>query len=401
MYKTFFILMLFLISGCVFSSTSLELKKDKSSIEKVVEANNQFAFDIYSKLPKSKNLFYSPYSISSALAIVYEGARGKTAEEIKSVFHFPKKSILRPNFAKIADEINEKNSNNILKTVNALWIQKDYKVQKEYLNLVEKYYKGRVENLDFINESEKSREIINSFIEKETYEKIKNLIPRGMITPATRLVITNAIYFKGLWKWRFKKENTKDMNFYITPKRIVKTKMMHMEPKKARFNYADLKDLQILELPYKGEKISMMIILPKRDTKSIEPLTSTKVREWKMQMRKTKLDAIYLPKFKFKTKYFLRKTLKDLGMPTAFSPMADFSNITGKKDLHISEVIHQAYIDVNEKGTEAAAATAVVMRMTMVPIRYIFKANHPFIFIIEDKKSGNILFLGRVVNPLD
>jgi len=216
----------------------------------------------------------------------------------------------------------------------------------------------------------------------------------------TRLVLTNAIYFKGVWEWEFDKSDTREEEFKITPTNIVKTPMMYMDPDKARFNYADTEDLQILELPYKGEKISMLVLLPTENLDSIESsLTAEKLNEYKFQMKETKLDSIALPKFELDTKYFMKDTLSALGMQTAFSGNADFSGMTGKKDLFIGFVIHQAYVKVDEEGTEAAAATAVGMKLTAVMPRNVFRADHPFIFIIQEKETGNILFLGRVVDP--
>ena len=375
----------------------------QEGIQEVVNANNQFAFDLYSELTKSEtgNIFYSPYSIFAALAMTYEGARGQTADEMKSVFHFPENSILRPNFAKIYNEINEGYRDYELRTGNALWIQQDYPLLKDYRNRVEKYYGGKAANLDFIKETEKSRQTINSFIEEQTNKKIKNLLPPGSLNALTRLVLTNAIYFKGTWEWEFNPKDTREMNFYVTPTNIVKPPMMYMKPDKAKFNYADLGELQILELPYKGNKISMLILLPTENLSIIESsLTPEKLEEWKNQMRETKLDAIYIPKFEFETKYTLNENLKALGMPTAFEPgKADFSGMTNERNLFISSVIHQAYVKVDEKGTEAAAATAVVISTGVHIPRNIFRADHPFIFIIQEKETGNILFLGRVTNP--
>jgi serpin B len=377
----------------------------QQGIQEVVNANNQFAFDLYSELIKNEenNIFYSPYSISAALAMTYEGAKGETANEMKEVFHFPESNVLRPNFAAIYNGINEDNNEYQLNTGNALWVQKDYPFLGEYTESVEKYYGGKAANVDFIEETEKSRETINSFIEEQTNDKIKDLIPAGVLNSMTRLVLTNAIYFKGTWEWQFDKGDTNEEDFKITPTNIVKTDMMYMKPDKAEFNYADLENLQILELPYKGEKISMLILLPTENLESIEPtLTSEKLNEYKAQMEETSLDAIYLPKFEFDTKYFMVDTLSDLGMPTAFdSSLADFSGMTGNKDLSISEVIHQAYVKIDEEGTEAAAATAVSMGVTSVGPGFskIFRADHPFIFIIQEKETGNILFMGKVVNP--
>ena len=374
----------------------------QQGIKDVANANNKFAFDLYFQLDKSEsgNLFYSPYSISAALAMTYEGAKGQTADEMKSVFHFSESNILRPNFAAIYNDINKGAKDYELKTGNALWVQQDFPFLTDYKNRVEKYFGGKAANLDFINESEKSRQTINSFIGEQTNNKIKNLIPTGFLNTMTRLVLTNAIYFKGTWQWEFDTSNTRDGDFKITPTNIVKTPMMNMDSDKASLKYADSGDLQILELPYKGDEISMLVLLPSENLDAIETaLTSEKLNEYKSKMKETKLDSISLPKFEFDTKYFMKDTLSALGMPTAFSKSADFSGMTGKKDLFISFVIHQAYVKVDEKGTEAAAATAVGMQTTSIGPRTYFRADHPFIFIIQDKDTGNILFLGRVVDP--
>lgn len=385
-------------------------------IQEVVNANNQFAFDLYSELAKTEkdNIFYSPYSISAALAMTYEGAKGKTAEEIKEVFHFPETSVLRPNYAAIYNKINENNKEYQLSTGNALWVQQDYLLLNDYSEAVERYYGGKASNVDFIKETEKSRQTINSFIEEQTNNKVKELIPAGQVDHLTRLVITNAIYFKGTWEWEFDKSDTRDKNFYITPENVVKTPMMHMDSDKATFNYADLEKLQILELPYKGDKISMLILLPKQgeaydyekgekitynyNLEDIE-LSSEKLNEYKSEMQETKLGAIYLPKFKFDTKYFMVSTLSEMGMPTAFSMQADLSGIDGSQNLYIQNVIHQAFVQVDEKGTEAAAATSIMIGIKSAMPSNVFRADHPFIFIIQEKETGNILFMGRMTDP--
>ncbi len=390
----------------------------QQGMQEVANANNKFAFEIYSELNKAQqgNIFYSPYSISAALAMTYEGAKGQTAEEIKSVFHFPESNILRPNFAAIYNEINKGNNAYELRTGNALWVQQDYTLLEDYKTKAEKYYGGKAANLDFKQETEKSRQTINSFIQEQTNDKIKDLIPSGILNAYTRLVLTNAIYFKGTWVKQFDKSDTRDQDFKITPSTTVKTPMMYMKPEKAKFNYADMEKLQILELPYKGDKISMLILLPKQgedyDFETRErivlnytldeiELSAEKLNEYKAQMKETKLDSISIPKFEFDTKYFMKDTLNAMGMPTAFDRQkADFSGMTIKEKLVISEVIHQAYVKVDEQGTEAAAATAVVMEKTMSAMpRNIFRADHPFIFIIQQKETGNILFMGRVTDP--
>ena len=380
-----------------------ETGSTKEGIQQVVSANNKFAFDLYSELANAENgnIFYSPYSIFSAMAMTYEGAKGQTANEIKSVFHFPESDVLRPNFAAIYNDINKGTRNYELKTGNALWAQYNYTFLDDYMNRVENYYGGKAANLDFIGNLEESIQTINSFIEEQTNNKIKNLIPQGTVDASTRLVLTNAIYFRGTWTWKFAKSDTSEQDFKITPTNVIKTPMMYMDNDKAKFNYADLGDFQILELPYKGEEISMLIILPTENLDVIKTsLTAENLEEWRSEMQETKLDAIYLPKFEFDTKYFMENTLAAMGMPTAFTwPGVDFSGMDGTNNLYISTVIHQAFIKVDEEGTEAAAATAIGMTMGAAGPRSVFMADHPFIFILQERSTGNILFLGRVVDP--
>lgn len=374
-------------------------------VEVIIDANNEIAFELYSQFNqenKDSNIFFSPYSISIALTMTYEGAKGQTAKEMQSVFHIPEDAkVRRPNFARIFNEINKKDKEYKLSTANALWAQKDYNFLEEYTNNVEKYYGGKVTNLDFTGEGEKCRQIINKWVEDQTNDKIKDLIPQGVLNAYTRLVLTNAIYFKGTWVKQFDEKDTKEEDFTMTSGNAVKVTMMRLTGDDAKFNYAETDEIQILEMPYHGEDVSMLIILPKgNDLANIEKsITLEKLSEWKNMLNERRVD-IFIPKFKFETKYFMAKALSDMGMPTAFGSTADFSGMDGTRDLFIQNVIHQAFVEVNEEGTEAAAATGVVMGITSVGPRIpIFRADHPFIFIIQERETGNILFLGRVSDP--
>ena len=374
----------------------------KEGIQEVINANNRFNFNLYSKLSKSENgnLFYSPYSIFAALAMTYEGANGQTADEMKKVLTYPDKKILRPNFAAIYNEINTNVKDYELNTANALWVQKDFSLLTDYSRIVNKHYGGKASNLDFVNAAEKSRETINDYTKQQTNNRISELIPPGFLDTGTRLVLTNSIYFKGTWVWEFDASNTYSESFKITPHDTVMVSMMSMNPKKAKFNYAQTEDTQILELPYKGNKISMLILLPAEDLTSIESsLTLEKFNEYKSKLKETSLDSILLPKFKLDTEYFIKDALIALGMPTAFSSSADFSGMTGRKDLYIDSIIHKAFVEIDENGTEAAAATAINIALKAIVPRNVFKADHPFIFIIQDKETENILFIGKVVDP--
>ncbi len=410
----FGLIVVVLLSGCLNPpatttttvKTTIPVNASGSSpegVDAVVEANNQFAFELYSELNKNEegNLFFSPYSISTALAMTYEGAREETAGEIQAVFHYPEDEIMKPNIAEVIRQLNEGSEDYELRTANALWAQKDFQFLEEYFDTVEEYYGGRVTNLDFIGETEESRQTINKWVEEQTNDKIKDLIPEGMLNQMTRLVLTNAIYFKGTWVYQFDEQDTRDMDFKINPYDTVKAQMMYLDNDEALFNYAETDELQMLELPYEGDEISMLVLLPKSKFEALEnELNAAKLNEYRDMLTKQEV-IIYMPKFTFETKYNLNNQLTEMGMPTAFSPNdADFSGMTGRRNLFIAFVIHQAYVDVNEEGTEAAAATGVGMELSAMPMN-IFRADHPFIFIIQQKDTGNILFLGRVMNPAE
>ncbi len=383
------------------SNKGYEKGWNEEGIRKICESNNKFAFELYFKLKdKEENIFFSPLSINSAFLIVYEGSRGNTKKEIEDVFGFPEEKIRRPNFARIFNEINREDKKYTLYTANALWVQKDFRILKEYKEIIKKYYISEIENLDFAGETEKSRQIINSWVSEKTRGKIKDLIPQGGLNALTRAVITNAIYFKGNWLKRFDERNTKEEDFFVSEEKKVKVPMMKME--KEIFNYFEDDKLQVIEIPYDGEEVSMFIFLPKSlDINSInEYLNYEKFKEIKENTRREEVD-VYIPKFKMETKYLLNNVLYEMGIKDAFSEIdADFSGISGRKELFISNVYHKAYIEVNEEGTEAAAATGIVVEITAVRFRKTFKADHPFVFLIYDKKLENILFLGRIVNPL-
>lgn len=377
----------------------------------VASANTNFAFSLYDAISKEtevdSNIFYSPYSISSAFALVYEGAKENTADEISSVFYFPKSiDILRQGFRDLNTAINEENSAYDLSVANALWAEKTYPFLDSYMKTAEEYYSAETKNLNFIEKPEDSRLEINKWTEVKTNEKIKDLIPQGMIDSMTRLVITNAVYFKGDWVKEFDKNKTSKADFTTPAGKVVAVDMMQRTDEDALFDYAETETVQALKMPYESSDsngLSMIILLPKDNTlsKAEDYLTFDKYSALTDSMKEEEV-MVYLPKFKLETKYSLSDTLKSMGMKDAFSASADFSGMDGTKSLSISDVVHKAYVDVDEEGTEAAAATAVVMQLTSVIEKdpaFVFMADHPFIFTIQDDKTGNILFVGRICNP--
>lgn len=369
----------------------------------LVRGNTQFALDLYAKLmSREGNLFLSPYSISSALAMTYGGARGNTAKEMADVLGFTlKDDVIHATFGALTDSLNEKGrlGDFELSVANALWGHKGHGFLDSFLDLA-RYYGAGLNQVDFERDTEGARRTINAWVEKETRDKIKELIKPGVLSAATRLVLTNAIYFKGNWASKFEEKYTKDEIFKTAGDVPVMTPMMH---KTGEFGYMETDTFQALELPYVGDDLSMVVLLP-RETEGLGALEKSLAVEsldaWMAKISKQEV-IVSLPKFKMTSEFDLAGVLQAMGMKDAFRPeAADFSGMTGRKDLFIDAVVHKAYVDVNEEGTEAAAATGVVMKLTAVRDRQpVFKADHPFLFVIRENASGSILFMGRVMNP--
>jgi serpin B len=286
-----------------------------------------------------------------------------------------------------------------LVVANALWGQKGYKFKDDFLTLVKTNYDGNLELVDFAKQTEEARKTINDWVENKTKDKIKELIKPGMLDTTTRLVLTNAIYFKGKWAVQFKPELTRDAPFTLPGGEKVTVPMMNQT---GNFGYMETDTIQILEMPYVGNGLSMVILLPRKPdgVEDLEKeLTSDNLAGWLTKLRKREVQ-VFVPKFKMTSEFSLGDTLSAMGMPDAFSTKADFSGMTGSRDLFISAVVHKAYVDVYEEGTEAAAATGVGMKLTSIaPPPPVFRADHPFIFLIRDNQTGSILFLGRCANP--
>jgi serpin B len=389
-------------SGALFSQQPAAPRQTDQA--EAVSGSNAFAVDLYAQLRgQPGNLFFSPESISTALAMAYAGARGQTAAEMAHVFHYslPPES-LHPAMGALLAAMNAPHGGYELHVADALWAEQDASFLSSYLKLVQSAYGAGLHKVDFKSSPETVRATINHWVEQQTSNKIQDLLAPGTLTPATRLVLTNAIYFKGAWLDPFRADLTGEEPFHITAKLSVKTKMMN---RTGSYRYYDGGWFQELELPYRANELSMIVLLPKKTDGLAElekAFTARSANEWIAKLEPVGKVVVTLPRFTMTQQFELSKTLADMGMPLAFSSSADFSAMTGKPEFSISAAIHEAYIDVNEQGTEAAAATAVIiteMAARVVPPPIVFDADHPFLFLIRDTKSGSILFLGRVTDP--
>jgi serpin B len=382
------------------SSAAGDSSKDANSL---AQSNSAFAVDLYSELRTADgNLFFSPYSISTALAMTYGGAQGRTAEEMAQALRFG----LDPDDVHRAFEELEAHLEAVRKqgqidlhVANSLWPQKGYRFLDNYVSLTKRHYGVSVTPLDYANDTEEARQTINRWVEARTRDRIKDLISRGSLDAATRLVLVNAIYFKANWATPFNPSMTYPGRFSLPDGREVEVPTMLQE---GDFRYKETERAQILEIPYEGDDLSMLVILPTgghslQDVEDV--LTAEDLRRWPSEL----LDhtvRVHLPRFTMRWGTTpLNDPLQSLGMRDAFSPgRADFSGMDGTRSLFISNVLHQAFVEVNEEGSEAAAATAVVMEKCSFGHKS-FVADHPFLFLIRDNVSGSILFMGRLVNP--
>jgi len=386
---------------------------------RIAEASNRFAFDLYARLTAEEgNVFLSPSSIHTALSMTYAGARGRTEKQMAAVLHVPvtewmigkpphphreepwPQEKLHSAYAESLKALEPgQEAGYELHQANALWGQQDWPWREEFLKLTRDSYGAGLREVDFAKATEAARQTINAWVEQQTKDKIKELLHEGDVDRLTTLVLTNAIYFKGDWASRFDKELTQQADFHVSAGKTVQAPMMN---RTGDFGYAETKDVQILRLPYAGEDLSMIMFLPREVGRlpAIEKsLTADALDKQLKGLGKTKVQVAF-PRFRVETRYYLQDPLSAMGMPDAFQPRkADFSGMDGKRELYISKVIHQAFVDVNEEGTEAAAATAVVMKREAAAMPKVFRADRPFLFLIRHEKTGLILFLGRVVNP--
>jgi serpin B len=419
MISVLIVLLLLPLIACNQAAPGELLKSDKERITSpdvstseqalLVDGNSAFAFELYQALREQEgNLFYSPHSISVALAMTYAGARGDTAEEMADTLHFMlEQDRLHPAFNWLDAELASRGEGAQgkdgegfrLNIVNAIWGQKGYEFLTEFLDVLAENYGAGLRTLDFINQTEESRLAINDWVSDQTEGRIKDLIPEGVISPATALVLTNAIYFNAAWEYPFDEDMTTDGPFYLLDGGQVIVPMMEQTE---AFGYTDGEGYQAVELPYDGEELSLVILLPEAGNFEAfeEGLQAQQVSDIISDLQPTEV-ALTMPLFEFESEFSLKDTLTRMGMPVAFSPYgADFSGMTGKPELFISNVVHKAFVAVDEAGTEAAAATAVIVSLTATPPPPVeVTLDHPFIFLIRDIETDAILFVGRVLNP--
>lgn len=389
------------LATALFTSLLSPLQADM--LQSLSESSHAFAYDIYHKISSPKeNLFFSPYSLLTALAMTYAGAENQTKKEMKETLHFPDDTTLHSANAMFRHHIESitKEKKVIIFSANSLWIQNDYVLLDTFIKTEKNYYGAAPFLVDFKANAPQEAIKISRWVEEKTEGKIKDLIPSSSLDAQTRLVLTNAIYFKGDWKFPFKKHKTQKEIFHGVSKQE-KVDMMHL---KKKFRYSSYDTFKVAEIPYEGNHVSFVVFLPneKEGISNVEKkLTSNftlSVFEKLRSSRKPELD-LKLPKFKQEASFELSKTLES-DMPSAFSDtLADFSGIDGKRGLKISKILHKAFIEVNEEGAQAAAATAVVMttRSMALPIKpTLFHVNRPFIFMIKENSTGVILFYGKV-----
>jgi len=375
-------------------------------IEKVTTANNQFAIAMYRQInghtgQADDNVFFSPYSLSTAMAMLYAAAEGETKAQIQKTFYYPSMDILNPNSAALYNQFNKPNPDYKLATVNDLWMEQGLTPTKSYVDTVQRYYGGQVTNLDFESNPNPSRLIINKKIAQHTNQLIPELLPKGSIKPITVAVLTNAIYFKGDWKVPFEVQSTTEQPFYNHIGTSPNIKMMQLQE---HFGYSEDKQVQVVQLPYKGDDLSMLVVLPKSKDKAamqqlVQDLSADTIKQWSKDLVTQEVN-VHLPKFKLEASYQMKNLLTDMGMPRAFEKGAGFNLFDNSPPIKIDDVYHKAVVIVDEKGTEAAAATGIVANATAASAPPpVFKADHPFIFMIKDNKTDAILFLGQVNKP--
>jgi serpin B len=379
------------------------------AVHQAMIADNAFAADLYAQLRMGKgNICVSPYSISSALEMASAGAQGKTAAQLMSVLHWTEDRAKLPTDAAalskaMLDQGQDPKAAQV-EIANAMFGQKGYPYRQEFLNTLSEQYNATFQSMDFLHDSAGAVEQINQWAAEKTRDKIKNALPESAVNSTTRLVLVNAVYFKGTWTEPFKKTRTKDEPFYeFESAKQGESKPVAMMTQQAYFNFTQDKMVQAVELPYHGD-YAMLVLLPAKRGGLAElekNLTPVAIAAWVSGMKSQEVE-VSLPRFKMECAYDLKPPLQKLGMPDAFDEAADFSGIASLERLKIDAIVHKTYIDVDEQGTEAAAITGVTVGAMAVRVPQqvaVFRADHPFVYLIRNRTTGTILFMGRVTLP--
>lgn len=374
-------------------------KNNKQLAAKLTSANNTFAFKIFNEVFKDdteENIFISPLSISAALTMTYNGAKGNTEKAIAKTLGFNqlKNEEINKNFKIVIENLTANNAQVQFNIANSLWANKNLKFKDEFLNINKKFYNAKITNLDF--KDKKSPSVINDWVSKQTQGKIKEIIKS--ISPQSFLFLINAVYFKASWQFQFDKTKTKEEDFTLLNGNKKLVQMMHQF---GNFLYYENEKFQAISLPYGNGNMSMYIFLPSKNLTLKEIYKDLNIKNWKKWLADFHKEEVYLalPRFKIEYEKKLNGNLKNLGMGIAFNKSADFSDMSGVKNIFIDEIAHKTFVDVNEEGTEAAAATSVEMIVADGGHKYYMTVDHPFLFVIRDNKTGIILFIGSVVEP--
>ncbi|XP_072461117.1 serpin B6-like [Notamacropus eugenii] len=371
------------------------------------EATNTFTLNVFKKISEeedpSQNVFYAPLSLYCALAMVLDGAKGDTAAQIRKVLSLNKDADVHQSFLSFLEEANKSGSQCLLRIANQLFGEKTFDFISSFKESCQKFYHSNMEELDFANAPEEGRKHINKWVEEKTEGKIAELLANDSINSLTALVLVNAIYFKGKWEKQFDKSRTREEIFKISKEKQKPVQMM-FQTSTFRMTYIGEVFTKILVLPYVGGQMDMVILLPDENTglKMLEKgLTSEKLSDWLNPEMMDEMEVeVFLPRFKLEEYLDMKFILQKLGMADAFDGfMADFSGMSARKGLCLSKVIHKAFVEVNEEGTEAACATAAIIMLRCATITPQFIVDHPFLFLIRDNSSKNILFWGKVISP--
>ncbi len=393
------IIVTLLVFSNLFSFSKKQEEVPEISLDTFSESNNKFGFKVFREIVKeqtAENIFISPMSISYALGMTFNGAEGKTKQEMANTLEFGNltDSEINASFKALMKKLMELDPQVIMNIANSIWYREGVDVLKKFKMINQSYFQAEIRNMDFADPQTKN--IINNWVNEKTNGKIEKVIDE--IDALSMMYLINAIYFKGSWTEAFKKERTREDKFFYAEGKSVLCEMMKTSEKNL---YFENKDFQAVELPYGKENFSMVVILPKKEKDINKFISNLNLEDWNAWLSgfSKQKGTLVLPKFKIEYDIEMNDVLTSLGMPEAFTSAADFSKMTKKQKLYISNVKHKTFVDVNEEGTEAAAVTVVEMKLTYTGPGFFMKVNRPFVFAIKEKETNSIIFIGKIANP--